>query len=70
MSPAFIRELVRRATLAAVETGEPPVLTGDLLGDALTDLLEHSAPIVRTMLGATYDPDLDMTFDEGPSPWS
>ena len=69
VSPAFIRELVRRATLAAVETGEPPVLTGDLLGDALTDLLEHSAPIVRTMLGATYDPDLDMTFDEGPSPW-
>ena len=69
VSPAFIRELVRRATLAAVEAGEPPVVTGDLLLDALTDLLEHSAPIVRTMLGAAYDPDLDITFDEGPSAW-
>jgi hypothetical protein len=69
VSPAFLRELVRRATLAAVEAGEPPVVTGALLHDALTDLLEHSAPIVRTMLGAAYDPDLDVSFGEGFSAW-
>ena len=45
------------------------MVTGELLHDALTDLLEHSAPIVRTMLGAAYDPDLDITLDEGFSSW-
>jgi hypothetical protein len=65
VSAAFIRELVRRATLAAVAAGDPPVVTGELLGSALTDLLEHSAPIVRTMLGAAYDAERDPGPDTG-----
>jgi ATP-dependent 26S proteasome regulatory subunit len=52
-SPALVKELVRRATIQATPPGnEPGVVRGEHLDAAFTDLLEHSAPIARTILGA------------------
>src|SRR3546814_641723 len=51
VSAAFVKELVRRAVVAGLTAGEE-VLTAERLDDALTDLLEHSAPILRSTLGA------------------
>jgi hypothetical protein len=51
VSAAFIKELVRRTVLASVDAGEVTV-TAERLDAALTDLLEHSAPILRSTLGA------------------
>ena len=55
-SAAFIKELVRRATLLAADEGGVPLLvsTGHL-ERAVDDLLEHSAPILRSMLGAAQE---------------
>lgn len=50
-SAAFIKELVRRAVLAGAKAGDV-VVTAHRLQDALADLLDHSAPIVRSTLGA------------------
>jgi cell division protease FtsH len=52
-SPAFIKELVRRAVLDAARPGAAPEVVNDQhLWHALTDLLEHSAPLTRSILGA------------------
>lgn len=71
---SFFKELVRRAVLeAAVDrgdeaVGEAPTVTGDHLRAALDDLLHHSAPVLRSSLGANvelaHQGDLD---DAGPS---
>jgi ATP-dependent 26S proteasome regulatory subunit len=63
VSAAFIRELVRRALLSNIAEGET-VLTAARIDAALTDLLEHSAPVLRSTLGA--NPDVAMSF-EAPS---
>jgi hypothetical protein len=50
------RELVRRATLRAAESAgnrAAPTVSGEDLLAGLDDLLEHSAPVLRSMLGAT-----------------
>ena len=71
VSPAFIKELVRRATmLAADEAGASLVVTAAHLDRALDDLLEHSAPILRSMLGAAYEGDApEGTWPGGPPSW-
>jgi hypothetical protein len=63
LSAAFMKELARRAALVAAEreAGEVRV-TGADLAAALDDLLEHSAPVLRSALGA--NPDL---ADGGPA---
>ena len=62
VSAAFLKELARRAALIAAEADadrrEPSdqpgrlVVDGMILDAALDDLLEHSAPVLRRMLGA------------------
>jgi hypothetical protein len=51
VSAAFVRELVRRATLAAISAGRPTV-TAAGLDASLTDILEHATPVLRSTLGA------------------
>ena len=55
VSAAFLKELTRRAALVAAEAAPPDeelvVRDADVV-NALDDMLEHSAPIVRSMLGA------------------
>ena len=71
VSAAFIKELVRRATLlAADEAATSLLVTTEHLDAALDDLLEHSAPILRSMLGAARDGELPpLVEDAGPSSW-
>ena len=71
VSAAFIKELVRRATmLAADEAGASLVVRTAHLEQALDDLLEHSAPILRSMLGAAHDGDADAgAWSGGPPSW-
>ena len=53
VSAAFVKELARRAALVAAERGAGAIsVTGDDLVAALDDLLEHSAPVLRSSLGA------------------
>jgi cell division protease FtsH len=60
VSAAFLKELTRRAALVAAEAAAPDealvVRDADVVA-ALDDMLEHSAPIVRSMLGAARDDD-------------
>lgn len=64
VSAAFIKELVRRAALAGITTGQ--ALDSGALSAAVSDLLEHSAPIVRSTLGA--NPSAAAGFDPGIDP--
>ena len=60
VSAAFVKELLRRATLVAaaeVGPGSRLVLRTVHVERALDDLLEHSAPVLRSMLGASSDGD-------------
>jgi hypothetical protein len=54
VSPAFIKELIRRAAVEAPldEASGAPRLSAAALNVALTDLLVHSAPLTRALLGA------------------
>ena len=55
-SPAFIKELVRRAVLNATDASSATTpLIDRHLSDAVADLLEHSTPLARSILGATHD---------------
>jgi cell division protease FtsH len=75
VSAAFIKELVRRASLRAVLTAAPAdgrlSLTSQQLDEALTDLLEHSAPVLKSILGAAPPPpfDDDPGFTAAPDAW-
>ena len=71
VSAAFIKELVRRATLLAADEAPSPLLvTTEHLDAALDDLLEHSAPILRSMLGAARDGERPPSVeDAGPPTW-
>jgi hypothetical protein len=56
VTASFIKEMVRRAVLRAAEArrdgvGERLRLTHDHLDAALDDLIEHSAPVLRSSLG-------------------
>jgi cell division protease FtsH len=57
VTASFIKEMVRRSVLDAAEARaetdrEGIRLTGDNLHAALVDLLDHSAPVLRSSLGA------------------
>jgi ATP-dependent 26S proteasome regulatory subunit len=55
-SPAFIKELVRRAVLNATDASSATTpLIDRHLSDAVADLLEHSTPLARSILGAARD---------------
>ena len=75
VSAAFIKELVRRAVLAGLTDGGGPLSTARL-DAALTALLERSAPVLRSTLGANPGIAQEGPFgDEGgfhapfPSDW-
>jgi ATP-dependent 26S proteasome regulatory subunit len=79
VSAAFIKELVRRGTLVASdEAGDAGavVMTTAHLESALDDLLEHSAPILRSMLGGRRPGDPEPppvgppSWDGPPPGWS
>jgi len=57
VSAAFLKELGRRAALVAAEAapGEHLIVRDNDIVMALDDLLEHSTPILRSMLGASPD---------------
>ena len=69
MSAAFLKELGRRAALVAAERSDPSeelvVRHADIVS-ALDDLLEHSTPILRSMLGASPDQAAQVFLDAGP----
>ena len=53
VSPAFIRELLRRAALLAAEGSEGPLhVSGSHLEDALQELREGAGELTNTLLGA------------------
>jgi ATP-dependent 26S proteasome regulatory subunit len=53
VSAAFIRELVRKAVLAAAEQPGPMVITWPHLDDALQELLVEGGELTRALLGGT-----------------
>ncbi len=60
VTASFIKELVRRAALAAIEEADgrsPATLEPRHLDAALDDLLERAVPIVRTLLGGPGSAD-------------
>ena len=69
VSAAFLKELARRAALVAAEATPPDeaivVRDADVVA-ALDDLLEHSTPILRSMLGASPDQAATAYLDPGP----
>lgn len=78
VSAAFIKELVRRATMLSLDdAADPPVLRSVHLERALDDLLEHSAPVLRSMLGAGWEggaqaavgSDVPPSWDRPPPGW-
>lgn len=53
VSPAFIKELIRRATLDAVERdGSGAMVRDEHMDRALADLLERGGSVLRSLLGA------------------
>ena len=52
VSPAFIRELLRKATLFAAEDGDPLVVRDRHVDDALHDLVVHGGDLTMSLLGA------------------
>jgi hypothetical protein len=69
VSAAFLKELGRRAALVAAEASapsEPLVVRHQDLVAALDDLLEHSAPILRSTLGASPDQAAGAFFGAAP----
>jgi ATP-dependent 26S proteasome regulatory subunit len=67
VSPAFLRELVRKATLLAASSGSAEV-TDEHFRQAL-DLLERGGQITRTMLGADGGAALDGLPDDAYEDW-
>ena len=55
VSAAFVKELVRRAVVDATPAGaaRPSPITDEHVERSLTDLLVHSAPLTRAILGAS-----------------
>jgi len=52
VSPAFIRELLRKAALFATEDGDPLVVRDRHVDDALHDLVVHGGDLTMSLLGA------------------
>jgi ATP-dependent 26S proteasome regulatory subunit len=51
-SPAFIRELLRKAALFAAEDGDPLVVRDRHVDEALHDLVVHGGELTMSLLGA------------------
>jgi ATP-dependent 26S proteasome regulatory subunit len=56
VSAAFIRELVRKATLNATDEGGPPTVRDQHLNDALQELLFEGGELTRSLLGGHVSP--------------
>lgn len=56
VSPAFIRELLRRAALLSAEAGQGRRVTDTELSSALTELTESGGDLTRSLLGGTTAP--------------
>jgi hypothetical protein len=67
VSPAFLRELVRKAALGAARSGA--ALVEDAHFREALDLLERGGPIMRTMLGADGGRPLDPPADGDWAGW-
>jgi hypothetical protein len=66
-SPAFIRELLRRAALIAAEKSEGPISLSDGdLDEALAEIRDAGGPLTRTLLGA--EPPEPPELPESPEP--
>lgn len=67
VSAAFVKELARRAALVAADREPGPRLrvAADDVRAALDDLLEHSAPVLRSALGANPDVAYSGPVDDG-----
>jgi len=66
VTASFMRELVRRATLGALDRsgdGQAAMLTDDDLSRALAELLENALPIGRTSLGLGQAQDPPESFE-------
>ena len=55
MTASFFKELVRRATFLAIEAGGDAQVGAQHLAAALEELLTHSAPVLRAILGVESD---------------
>ncbi|HEX6392978.1 MAG TPA: ATP-binding protein [Acidimicrobiales bacterium] len=66
----YIREVVRRATLAAAETTTGPIrVDGDTLATAAAGLLDDRATLTRSLLGGVPEPDAEPPLaPSGPVP--
>jgi hypothetical protein len=51
MTASFFKELLRKATIASVESGHA-VVTGRDLADALDEMLHDTAALTRVLLGS------------------
>jgi ATP-dependent 26S proteasome regulatory subunit len=56
-TPAFIREVLRRAALLAAERGDPGHVTDELLAAALQELNQDSDQLTASLLGGPPRPD-------------
>jgi ATP-dependent 26S proteasome regulatory subunit len=54
-TPAFIREVLRRAALLAVERGDENRVTDELLKQAVDELRDGADQLTSTLLGAQAD---------------
>ena len=66
VTASFVKELIRHAVLHAAEADEAARVSDEDVEAALVDLLEHSAPVLRSSLGA--NPDLAELADVDASP--
>lgn len=75
VTASFVKELVRRAVLVAAVERErelddtSPQVTVAHIESALDDLLHHSAPVLRSALGANPDAAAALEFTEGDAGW-
>lgn len=65
VTASFFKELVRRATLLAVESGNVD-LTEAHINAALAEILEHAAPVMRATLGIDAGDEQRLHPDSGP----
>jgi ATP-dependent 26S proteasome regulatory subunit len=60
VTPAFIREVLRRAALYAAERGDGNSISGELLANAVAELREGADEVTNALLGASPMP-IDQT---------
>ena len=68
VTASFLKELIRRAVLAAAEEGRADRVAADDIQTALDDLLDQSQSVTRSLLGLGDDEPDDTTDDEDGGP--